>query len=224
MPENIKKIFLNNLGLKASALILAVLVWASISGRERTFSEKTLKVPVEILNVSENMEVVSLRPEEVTVSFKGASKFVADAATKINPIKIDLKNIKESSKLNYFAEDYLEIPSDVQFVSIHPKMIEVYVEEFATREVPVKIRFSGRLKPPLVLKEARVIPDRVTVMGYKSQINDIKLVMTEEVDLSEIRQSLSRRVALKQTRDILKFRDRRDVELQLEIEDRSAKK
>jgi len=224
MPENIKKIFLNNLGLKASALILAVLVWASISGRERTFSEKTLKVPVEIFNVSENMEVVSLRPEEVTVSLKGASKFVAAAATKINPIKIDLKNIKESSKLNYFAEDYLEIPPDVQFISIHPKMIEVYVEEFATREVPVKIHFRGRLKPPLVLKEARVIPDRVTVMGYKSQINDIKLVMTEEVDLSEIGQSLSRRVALKQTRDILKFKDRRDVELQLEIEDRSAKK
>lgn len=224
MPENIKKIFLNNLGLKASALILAVLVWASISGRERTFSEKTLKVPVEIFNVSENMEVVSLRPEEVTVSLKGASKFIADAATKINPIKIDLKNIKESSKLNYFAEDYLEIPPDVQFISIHPKMIEVYVEEFATREVPVKIHFRGRLKPPLVLKEARVIPDRVTVMGYKSQINDIKLVMTEEVDLSEIGQSLRRRVALKQTRDILKFRDRRDVELQLEIEDRSAKK
>ena len=224
MPENIRKLFLNNWGLKTSALVLAVLVWASISGRERTFSEKTLKVPVEIFNVSDNMEVVNLRPEEVTVSLKGASKFVAAATTEISPIKIDLKNIKESSKLNYFAEDYLEIPAGVQLISIHPKMIEVYVEEFATREVPVKIRFLGRLKVPLILKEARVIPDRVTVMGYKSQINDIDVVLTEEVDLSKIGASLTRRIALKQTRDILKFRDHRDVELQLEIEDRSAKK
>ena len=224
MPENIRKLFLNNWGLKTSALVLAILVWASISGRERTFSEKTLKVPVEIFNVSDNMEVVNLRPEEVTVSLKGASKFVAAATTEISPIKIDLKNIKESSKLNYFAEDYLEIPAGVQLISIHPKMIEVYVEEFATREVPVKIRFLGRLKVPLILKEARVIPDRVTVMGYKSQINDIDVVLTEEVDLSKIGASLTRRIALKQTRDILKFRDHRDVEIQLEIEDRSAKK
>ncbi len=224
MPEKLKKLILNNWGLKTGALVLAVLVWAMISGRERTFSEKTLKIPIEVYNVSNNVEVVNLRPEEVTVSLKGASKFVAAATAEINPIKIDLKNIKESSKLNYFAEDYLEIPAGVQLISIHPKMIEVYVEEFATREVPVKIRFRGRLKEPLVLKEARVIPDRVTVMGYKSQINGIDVVLTEEVDLSEIGQSLTRRLALKQTRDILKFRDYRDVELQLEIEDRGARK
>jgi len=224
MPENLKKLLLNNWGLKTSALVLAVLVWALISGRERTFSEKTLKIPVEIFNVSNNVEVVNLRPEEVTVALKGASKFVAAAAAEIHPIKIDLKNIKESSKLNFFAEDYLEIPAGVQLISIHPKMIEVYVEEFATKEVPVKIRFRGRLKAPLVLKEARVIPDRVTVMGYKSQINDIDVVLTEEVDLSEIGQSLTRRIALKQTMDILKFRDHHDVELQLEIEDSGAKK
>ncbi len=75
-----------------------------------------------------------------------------------------------------------------------------------------------------MLKQARVIPDRVTVMGYKSQINDIDVVLTEEVDLNEIGQSLTRRLALKQTRDILKFRDRRDVEMQLEIEDPGAGK
>jgi YbbR domain-containing protein len=224
MSEKLKNLILNNWGLKTSALVLAVLVWALISGRERTFSEKTLKIPVEIYNVSNNVEVVNLRPEEVTVALKGASKFVAAATAEINPIKIDLKNIKESSKLNYFAEDYLEIPAGVQLISIHPKMIEVYVEEFATKEVPVKIRFRGRLKAPLILKEARIVPDRVTVMGYKSQINDIGVVLTEEVDLSEIGQSLTRRIALKQTRDILKFRDHRDVELQLEIEDSSAKK
>lgn len=224
MLEKLRKLILNNWGLKTSALVLAVLIWAIISGRERTFSEKTLKIPVEIANVSDNVEVVNLRPEEVTVSLKGASKFIVAAASEINPIKIDLKNIKESSRLNFFAEDYLEIPAGVQLISIQPKMIEVYVEEFATKEVPVKIRFRGRLQAPLILKEARVIPDRVTVMGYKSQINGIEAVWTEEVDLNEIGQSLTRRIALKQTRNILKFRDHRDVELQLEIADRGAKK
>jgi YbbR domain-containing protein len=224
MPEKIKKLVFNNLGLKTGALLLAILVWAIISGRERIFSEKTLKIPVEVVNVSENVEVVNLRPEEVTVSLKGASKFVAAVSPESNPIKIDLKNIKESSKLNYFAEDYLELPKGVQIDNIHPKMIEVYVEEFATREVPVKIRFRGRLPANLLLKSAKVIPDRVTIMGYKSQINDIDVVMTDEVDLDGIDKSQSRRLALKQTRDILKFRDHREVELQLEIEDRGARK
>jgi len=224
MMKKLNELLFNNWGLKVGALALAVLAWAIISGRERTFSEKTLKIPVEVFNVSENVEVVNLRPEEVTVSLKGASKFVAAVTAESHPIKIDLKSIKESSKLNYFAEDYLEIPKDVQLVSIHPKMIEVYVEEFATREVPVKIRFHGQLPAHLRLRSAQVTPDRVTIMGYKSQINDIDVVLTEEVDLGGIARSESRRLPLKQTRNILRFRDHRDVELQLEIEERGAKK
>jgi len=223
MPEKLKKFFLNNWGLKASALLLAFLVWAIISGREKTYSEKTLKIPVEIINVSPNMEVVNLRPEEVRVALKGAANLISEIRPENMAIKIDLKNIKESSKLNYFAEDYLEIPQAIQIISLHPKMIEVYVEEFDTKEVPVKIRFRGQLKEKLKLIEAKVIPDRVTIIGYKSQLSNITVVMTEEVNLDEITASQTRKVALKQTRNILKFRDRQDVDLRLEIEGIPAK-
>jgi len=224
MPEKLKKLFLNNWGLKTSALLLAVLIWAIISGQEKTFSEKTLKIPIEIINVSPNLEVVNLQPEEARVALKGSANLIAKIHPENMAIKIDLKNIKESSKLNYFAEDYLEIPKGIQLISIHPKMIEVYVEEFDTKELPVKIRFRGQLKETLKLKEAKVIPDRVTIIGYKSQLDSLTVVMTEEVNLDEIGASQKRKVALKQTRNILKFLDRRDVDLVLEIESMPTKK
>ena len=224
MPEKLKKLFLNNWGLKTSALLLAILVWAIISGQEKTYSEKTLKIPIEIINVSPNLEVVNLQPEELRVSLKGTANLISEIRPENMAIKIDLKNINESSKLNYFAEDYLEIPQGIQIISLHPKMIEVYVEEFDTKEVPVKIRFRGQLKDTLKLKEAKVIPDRVTIIGFKSQLSDITMVMTEEVNLNEIEESQKRKVALKQTRNILKFRDRRDVDLLLEIENIPVKK
>jgi YbbR domain-containing protein len=224
MPEKLKRLFLNNWGLKASALLMAVLVWAIISGRERTFSEKTLKIPIEVFNVSENVEVVNLRPEEVRISLKGSATLISEITPENLLIRIDLKNINESSKLNYFAEDYLEMPAGVQLMAIHPKMIEVFVEEFASKEVPIKIRFRGQLRKPLQLKEAKVVPDRVTIISYKSQINDIDVVLTEEVNLNEIEQSLKRKITLKQTRNILKFTDHRDVDLILEIENTTPNK
>ena len=224
MPEKLKTLVSRNLGLKAAALLLAILAWALISGRERTYSERTLKIPVEVVNVSENVEVASVRPEEVTVSLKGTSKFVAAVDAEDRAIKIDLKNIKESDKLNYFAEDYLELPKEVQLVAIHPKMIEVYVEEFATREVPVRVHFRGRLPAQLRLKSFNVVPDRVVIMGYKSQVSRIEAVQTEDLDLEQVSRSQVLRLALKQTQDILRFRDRRDVDLQLEIEERGAGK
>jgi YbbR domain-containing protein len=223
MPEKLKKLFLNNWGLKTTALLLAVLVWAIISGREKTYSEKTLKIPIEIINVSANLEVVNLQPEEARVILKGSTNLIAKIRPESMAIKIDLKNISESSKLNYFAEDYLEIPADLQIISLHPKMIEVFVEEFDAKEIPVKIHFRGQLKEPLKMKGFKVIPERVTIIGYKSQLSNITSVFTEEVNLNEIESSQKRKVALKQTRNILKFRDRRDVDLLLEIENIPAK-
>jgi YbbR domain-containing protein len=222
MPEKLKKILRNNLGLKAGALLLAVFVWAMISGREKTYSERTLKVPIEIAHVSPNLEVVNLQPEEARVTLKGSANVLARILPERMAIKIDLQNVRESSKLNFFAEDFLEAPRDVQVIAIHPKMIEVFVEEFAAKELPVRVRFRGQLREPLKLKEARVVPDRVTIIGYKSQLGNIGVVYTEEVDLGEIEASQKRAVALKQTRTILKFRDRRDVELLLEIESAPA--
>jgi YbbR domain-containing protein len=224
MSEKIRNLFLNNWGLKVSALILAVLIWAIVSGQEKAYSEKTLKIPIEIIHVSPNVEVVSLQPEDARVALRGAANLVARIHPENMAIKIDLKNINVSSKLNYFAEDYLEIPQGIQVISIHPKMIAVYVEEFDTKELPVKIHFRGQLKAPLKMKSARVIPDRVTIIGYKSQLGDIAVVHTEEVNLDEIGASQELKVALKQTRNILKFRDRRDVDLQLEIESVPANK
>ncbi|MCX6556355.1 MAG: CdaR family protein [Candidatus Aminicenantes bacterium] len=224
MPEKLKNLFLNNWGLKVSALLLAIVVWAMISGREKTYSEKTLKVPIEIANLSPNLEVVNLQPEDVRLSLRGAANLLSTLRPENLAIKIDLKNIGESSRLNYFAEDYLEVPQGIQIISIHPKMIAVVVEEFDTKELPVKVRFRGQLKESLKLKEVRAVPDRVTIIGYKSQLNGINVVLTEEINLDEIEASQKRTVALKQTRNILKFRDRRDVDVELTIEGPAAGK
>jgi YbbR domain-containing protein len=97
------------------------------------------------------------------------------------------------------------------------------VEEFEAREIPVKVRFRGQLKGPQRLKDYRVVPDRVWIIAYKSQLNGIASVSTEEVDLDGIASSRTLRVALKQTRNILKFRDRRDVDLVLELESQAAR-
>jgi len=223
MPEKLRKLFLNNWGLKTSALLLAVLVWAIISGREKADSERTLKIPIEVIHVSSNLEVVKIQPEEARILLKGSANLIAKIRPENLAIKIDLKNISESGKLNYFAEDYLEVPAGMQINSLHPKMIEVYVEEFDAKELPVKIRFRGQLPEPLRLKGYKSIPDRVTIIGYKSQLNGISVVFTEEVDLDGVGASLTRAVALKQSKNILKFRDRRDVDVVLEIEPAAVK-
>ena len=217
MFEKIKNLFVNNLGLKISALVLAVLVWAAITGRERAYSERTLRIPIEVANVSENIEVRSVRPEEVSMTLRGISRLMGELSKENLKVRIDLRDTVKSGRINFYAEDNIEIPEGVHIISIHPKMIEINVEEFVSREVPVKVHFIGRLKAGLTLKETRVIPEKVLVIGYRLQIADVDSVSTEPLNLAGIENTTSLKIGLKKTGSILRFPDRREVEVFLEI-------
>ena len=105
---NFKQILFNNFGLKLTALVLAIFVWIMISGKERAYSEKTLEVNVEYINVAKNIDVRNVNPEKVRVKIKGTSKEL----TKISPedfgLKIDLKGTIVATKMNRFVKDYLK--------------------------------------------------------------------------------------------------------------------
>ena len=217
MLEKIKNIFLEKLGLKITALVLAVLVWAAVTGRERADSEKTLRIPVELTNVSESIEVRSVKPEEVSISLHGASQIINGISQQNLKISIDLKDTIKSGRINFYAEDHLKIPKGVHILSVHPKMIEINVEEFVIKEIPVKIHFIGRLKSGLTLKEARVTPEKVTIIGFRPQIAEIDTISTEPLNLATIENSINLVVALKKTGSILRFQAQKEVEVTLDI-------
>ena len=217
MLKKIKNLFLENLGLKVTALVLAVLVWAAVTGRERADSEKTLRIPVELANVSESIEVRSVKPEEVSISLYGASQIINGISQQNLKISIDLKETVKSGRINFYAEDHLKIPNGAHILSIHPKMIEINVEEFVIKEIPVKIHFIGRLKSGLTLKEARVTPEKVTVIGFRPQIAGIDAISTEPLNLATIENSINLIVALKKTESILRFQAQKEVEVTLDI-------
>jgi|WetSurMetagenome_2_1015567.scaffolds.fasta_scaffold226701_2 YbbR domain-containing protein len=217
MLEKIKTLFLENLSLKVMALVLAVLVWAAVTGRERADSEKTLRVPVELTNVSESIEVRSVKPEEVSLSLHGATQIINGISQQNMKIRIDLKDMVKSGRINFYAEDHLRIPEGIHILSVHPKMIEINIEEFVIREIPVKIHFIGRLKSGLTLKEARVNPEKVTVIGFRPQITEIESISTEPLNLATVENSINLIVALKKTGNVLRFQAQKEVEVTLDI-------
>jgi len=220
---NIKRIFLNNLGLKISALFVASFVWVLITGKERSYIERTIEVNVEYVNVSKNIDIRYLRPESVRVKIRGSSNVIEKISPADFKLRVDLRGVRESTRLNLFTEDYLSMPEGTPVVSIHPKMIEISVEEFDSREVPVRVRYINRLPSGVRLMDRTVRPEKVTIFGYKSQIEDITTVSpVESVDLSKISGTQTLTLPLKKNESILKFVDTATVKVTLVVEKSSG--
>ena len=220
---NIRRILINNFGIKMAALAIAVLVWILITGKQRTYEEKTFEVTVEYFNVSKNIDVRTVRPDQVRIKVQGTTREILMVAPEDFRLRVDLAGILHSKRLNLFTEDHLEFPEGLKVMSIHPKMIEVEVEEFMRKEVPVRIRYRGRMSPGVVLIKRSVNPEKVVIFGYRSQLQNVSVVNAEEdVKLDEILKTRTIRIPLLKTEEILRFIDSDSVEVTVEVENRNV--
>jgi len=219
-----KSFVFNNFGLKITAVFLALLVWAMITGRERAYLEQILEVSVEYINRAENIDV-RVRPETIRVKVKGTSKELERIKPNDFKVKIDLAGVTEGGRLNYFTEDYLTKPAGMGSLTIHPRMIEITVKEFITREVPVRIRYKGNLKPGVVLLDRRIVPEKVKIFGYKSEVSAIANVDGSEwINLAEIDSDCIIKVPLRKENDILKFEGIDTVDVHITVENKNLEK
>ncbi len=220
MVERLKRYLMQNKGLKATALLLAVVVWAAITGRERAHMELTIDLPVDPIGVPADIEVRSVRPQTVRATLSGPVKALSGVTPGSLGIRIDLGGMQDSNKFNFYSEDHLFLPAGVHVVSIHPKMIEIVLEQMVDKEVPVKAALAGQPIRGRRLAEVSVQPERVTVKVFKSQYSHVHAVSTEEINLAAINRSTTLRVPLRQVRDVLRFRDVREVEVRLLLEEK----
>jgi len=214
----IKNFIFKNLGLRFVALVLAVLVWAMIAGKERSYSEKTMDVNVEYFGVRENIDVRGVRPDKVRIKIRATSQQLNKITPEDFRIRINLQDVSEGIH-NYWTENYLQFPEGMEIMAIQQKMIEVTVKELMTREVIVRVRYKGKLKPGIKLVDRRVVPEKVKIFGYKSQIADLEEVEAAEwVNLSEIQESTVIKIPLKKQAEILKFEDTEIIEVHVIVE------
>jgi YbbR domain-containing protein len=200
------------------ALVLAVLVWAMISGKERSYSEKNMDVNVEYYGDQEKIDVRSVRPDKVRIKVRATSQQLNKVTPEDFKIRINLQDVSEGTH-NYWTENYLQFPEGMEIMAIQQRMIEVTVKEFLTREVPARVRYKGKMKPGIKLIDRRLVPEKIKVTGYKAQIKDLEVVeATEWVNLSEIQESTVIKLPLKKEIEILKFEDTDVVEVHITVE------
>jgi YbbR domain-containing protein len=220
----IKNFIFKNSGLRFGALVLAVLVWAMISGREHSYSEKTMDVNVEYYGITENIDISSVRPDKVRIKVRATSQQLNKITPEDFIIRMNLQDVSEGTH-NYWTENYLQFPEGMEIIAIQQKMIEITVKEFMTKEVPTRVRYKGKMKPGIRLVERRLVPEKVKVFGYKSQITNLQEVEAAEwVNLSEIRENTVIKIPLKKEAEILKFEDTDTIEVHITVENMNKTK
>lgn len=181
----LRQIFLSNLGLKISAVIIAILTWFFVVNVENPSTTQTYTTSVKITNAEvltdqgKYYEVVGAQ----TVSFRVTAKRTIQQ-------KLTNDDFTATADMNYLGDDN-EIPititaknySSSVSISATPHYLRLKIGDLKTSQFTVDARTTGTPASGYVVSQVKSDPEVITVTGPKSIVNTIETVTaTANVD------------------------------------------
>src|SRR5512135_124601 len=132
---------LENLALKVSAVLIAVLLWLFVTWKGQ--SEMTVDVPIEFKDVPVGVGIVSTSAKSVNVTVKGQDRIMKSLRPSDLRVLVDMGKARKGEEVFHINKDDVKLPYAMTVTSIDPSTIRVKLEETITKVVPVKPSITG---------------------------------------------------------------------------------
>lgn len=201
--SSLRRIFGQNLGLKAVSLLTAYLVWAWVVGRAPLVRFE--QIPVD-LQAPSGVVVLEFSPATVTVRLQGDPGVVrrinsADVVARKRVPRVDGRTTKT---LTIEPENVDGLPSGVD-VQLRDPQVKAVLENALVKSVRVTPRTTGRVPFGYRVAQIQADPGVVSVRGPVSEIRPLQAVLTDEVDLTGHSLPFTARAALTRAESHLTF-------------------
>ncbi|MCE5194667.1 MAG: hypothetical protein LLF28_04305 [Nitrospiraceae bacterium] len=211
-----KKIFIENLGLKILAVSMAIILWFFVVSKGQ--SEIAIDVPIELKNIPQGLECVKQNTKSVSLTIRGQEIFLKNAKPADINVYIDLGKAKKGRSAYFINKDDVKLPSTMHVLSISPSSITIDIEETATAKVLVIPVVTGTPDPKFIVKSIEVSPKEVTIEGVSSEINGMTSIRTEPVDITGSSRTFTKEIRLETNgRNI---RVKQDVRIKIVLKER----
>jgi YbbR domain-containing protein len=175
---------MKNLGLKLISLLMACVVWFLVSGprRERP-RERIVTASVSLVGLPTHLVITTPDIQStVSVRVRGRTSALRSLASQNLEASADLSQLTEPGDFEItIRPQHINVPEDVEAVSITPNKLRVRIEQLRQRTVPIRPFLVGDPPVGYIIGEVTESPERALISGPASQIMRISEVATERI-------------------------------------------
>lgn len=205
----------DNLGLKLASLGLAFALWMVVAGEQR--DERTLNAPLALAPLPKNTTLLNVSGDFVTVQVRGPKSLISGLSPNEVDVNLDLSTLKEGENLVAVKADQVDVPRGVEVVQISPKSVRLVLESVAERTVRVAARVEGNPADGYYLKRASTHPDRIRLVGPRSEVNRLETIYTSAVNVEGLSHDFGAMIALEPVGKLIKVEGPAVVRVSVEI-------
>jgi YbbR domain-containing protein len=180
----VRKIFLEDWGLKLTALVITLGLWFGVTGLS-TPTEKRFNVPL-VPSISNNAEITNALPPEVDLVLSGDKRKLEQLNKTDLTATLDLTDVPPGDRvISLTAENvYVNLPPGIKLSEIQPGRIAVNLEAVEEKELEVRAATKGAPAAGFEVYTSIVSPPRVKVRGPASVIQAFDSVETAKIDVT----------------------------------------
>ena len=190
-PERwLRKLFLEDWGLKLLALAITIVLWLAVTGQNQPVTLRVSGVQLTFLRPA-GLEISNEPPGTVDVVLTGSK----DKLDRIGPrdlvATVDLSDQKAGERVVKLSLDRMkmDLQEDVKIQGFHPATISIRLEPVIEVPLDVEVKFEGKLPEGYEVVSVSVSPAKVRLRGPADRINALPKAMTETVRLDGKKES-----------------------------------
>jgi len=174
--------WVSNLGLKLLSLFLAFVVWLVVSApRRENVSERAFAAPLSLIGIPRELVITTSVPDTVNVRLRGRASDLRTLSSQNLEVTLDLRWIQPGDAQVTLRPQAINVPPNVEVVSIDPTKMRFRVEQLRQRAVPIRPFLVGEPPGGFVAGDPTVAPDQALVSGPASQVRNVSEVATERI-------------------------------------------
>lgn len=188
----LRKLFLEDWGLKLLALAITVFLWLAVTGQNQPVTLRVSGVQLNFLR-PDGLEISNEPPSTVDVVLTGSP----DKLDRIGPrdlvATVDLSDQKAGERVVRLSLDRvkMDLQEDVKIQRFHPATIPIRLEPIIDMPLDVEVKFEGKLPDGYEVVSVSVSPAKVRLRGPADRINALHKAMTETVWLDGKKESFN---------------------------------
>jgi YbbR domain-containing protein len=182
--RRIRRVLERNLLLKVFSLVFAIGLWAFVNLGARD-TEKTLLVPLELRNIPDQYVVTSPVVDSVDVRVRGPRTILGSVDDRRQRVVLDLANVRSGATSFKIDGEMLNLPRGVRVVRLSPVQVTLDVERMVRKTLPVAANLAGLAPAGYRLTTTEIRPASVLVYGPAREVETLKAVTTEPINLMD---------------------------------------
>ncbi|MDA8079936.1 MAG: CdaR family protein [Nitrospiraceae bacterium] len=189
-----KKLFLENTGLKISAVLISALLWFFVTSRGQ--SEMSLEAPIEFKSVPAGLGIAASSIKGVTVTVRGQERIMKSLKPSDVRVFVDLAKSKKGEATVFINKDDIRLPYAMTVTNIVPSAVRVRIEELITKSIRVSPVVTGSPEKGYFVRAVEIVPREVAAQGLKSEVRKTSELRTEVLDITGAKETMSQELAV----------------------------